>query len=1400
MSVNIDNDNYKFSIIMAVYNTQVYIKQAIDSIIAQSIGFKENVQLIIVDDGSQDKSLEIANNYHERYPENIIVIHQEHKGVSSARNNGLQYATGEYVNFLDSDDYLSELVLEKVYAHYEKYPNKFDLISIPMYYFGKKNGSHELNYKYTKDGITNLIKRPNSPQLSLSSSFIKRECFSENLFNEDLIVSEDSLFINKLLLKKMRYGMVKNVKYHYRLRHTSNSLHENARFHIDYYIPRLKEYFMEIINYSINVKGEVPKFIQYSMMYELQELFKEETLDVFEDETDDDEFSQLLKDILSYIDDDVILKNRNIKNTFLKTFIYYFKYDEMDSEITDEDVLLKIKDYKIDTLSVHKFWLTQIDIEEDTLLFKGIFKSYFDTSCLSIEAVTKCSGKEYEYHATIEDTENRCYLSQAWQYSLNFKIEIPLDESNEYDINLRVNYHKNGDNTDFDEDNLIYYYLKVDFKNNTKISKINDFFIKDPYILRFKNNQFHIIPYSTEFPFKFSVVMATYNTEKYLSEAIESVINQDIGFEDNVELIIVNDGSTDSSGRIALEYQEKYPENIKVINQENGGQASARNNGIKHSKGRYLNFLDSDDYLGDDVLSKVYQFIVEHEEETDIVAIPQMIFGRLDQPHILNSKFKTTRVIDLVKEPNNPQLASNSAFFKRELFYSFEFPTNVIFSEDAILVNKILLEKKTLGVISDAIYYYRKREDFTSTIDIVGEKKEYYTDKLKYYFMELIDYAKFKENNVPRFLQYMLIYDLQWVIEQSDLSILDSKLELNEFWYYLDKIMSYMDASVISNNKYIKSILRKNFLLYLKWKDLHHEIVNNTDTEDVQVKIRNRRVDTLSRHNFWMDIISIEENMLKLSGLFSSYFNSDYISVQAVKEDDSVKVYTAKFVKYTSRENVSFLGIDLQYKYCFDLDIPLNDCENSNVSLRVNYHKDGNNENFDDDNLISHYLTTNFSNHAKMSITSNYKVSEDYIVAFNDNVFNISKYSYKSLISNEFSVLGSILSDKNYGYVYALFTRFTYLCLYPFIRRMKRNKKIYLFMDRVVTADDNAMHLFNYAMKQKDNNKKYFVLSGDSINYKQVSKMGPVLKFNSFKHRLIYLFADKIISTHPYENVLNPFYSTVNDERELYVGLVNSKIYFIQHGVTQNNISDWMRKYDKNLSLIVTVNDQEKESFYTEGYGFDKSIIQTLGFPRYDSLENKQCKQILIIPTWRKYLRNSKNIFMNSDYFNNLNNLLNNEKFISYARDNGYSIVFKAHPELEKVIDETVSDEKYIDLLDMDSYIKLSTDDSYQDLFKNSSLMITDYSSVFFDFAYQEKPVIYYQPSDIFHYESSYFDYDTMGFGEVVEDEDCLVELIGEYVDSDCVMKDEFKERVDRFFKFNDKNNCKRVYDWINVH
>ena len=128
---------------------------------------------------------------------------------------------------------------------------------------------------------------------------------------------------------------------------------------------------------------------------------------------------------------------------------------------------------------------------------------------------------------------------------------------------------------------------------------------------------------------KFSVLIPVYNTEKYLEECLQSVINQTY---QNFEIIIVDDGSTDSSGKICDRYQRDYPDRIKVIHNENQGQLASRCIASQHAKGQYCIFMDSDDLLIDIALETIY-INLEKFSFPDML-VYSFVYEKVNEPHV----------------------------------------------------------------------------------------------------------------------------------------------------------------------------------------------------------------------------------------------------------------------------------------------------------------------------------------------------------------------------------------------------------------------------------------------------------------------------------------------------------------------------------------------------------------------------------------------------------------------------------------------------------------------------------------------------------------------------------------------------------------------------------------------
>ena len=107
-------DNFKFSIIISAYNSELEISKCITSIIKQTLNFRDNVEIILINEGSKDNTDSICRDFALKFPENINYISKKYEGKGDSRNLGIKYAKGEYIHFLEGDDYLSKNTLKNI--------------------------------------------------------------------------------------------------------------------------------------------------------------------------------------------------------------------------------------------------------------------------------------------------------------------------------------------------------------------------------------------------------------------------------------------------------------------------------------------------------------------------------------------------------------------------------------------------------------------------------------------------------------------------------------------------------------------------------------------------------------------------------------------------------------------------------------------------------------------------------------------------------------------------------------------------------------------------------------------------------------------------------------------------------------------------------------------------------------------------------------------------------------------------------------------------------------------------------------------------------------------------------------------------------------------------------------
>ena len=366
------------------------------------------------------------------------------------------------------------------------------------------------------------------------------------------------------------------------------------------------------------------------------------------------------------------------------------------------------------------------------------------------------------------------------------------------------------------------------------------------------------------------------------------------------------------------------------------------------------------------------------------------------------------------------------------------------------------------------------------------------------------------------------------------------------------------------------------------------------------------------------------------------------------------------------------------------------------------------------------------------------------------------------------------------------------------LRNKKENSNIWVSFDKLYKGGDNGEYMFHYLDENNTGVKPYYIINEDSDDYKRLSSRHKnILTTNSFECRLKCLLAKAVLATH---STIWGYCGFDANNRKYVSDLLNARLVCIQHGLTVQKIEKYQNRLFDNTQFYCCASKYEVQNILQPSFGYDKDRVVLTGLARFDGLKNRDQKIILITPTWRRDIVNNSiayikkthnNHFKESTYFNIYNSLINDKKLIEKAKEKGYRIIFLLHPAMSaQSVDYDRND--YVEI------VEATSDISYEKILTESSLMVTDYSGVQFDFAYQRKPIVYYHPSKLPpFYEESVYKYETMAFGEICTEHEELVNMVCEYIDNDCRCKDKFIARADDFFAFNDFNSCSRIHGAI---
>lgn len=301
---------------------------------------------------------------------------------------------------------------------------------------------------------------------------------------------------------------------------------------------------------------------------------------------------------------------------------------------------------------------------------------------------------------------------------------------------------------------------------------------------------------------RLSVIIPCYNVENYLNKCVDSVLDNEL---DNIEIILVNDGSKDNTLKIIKEYKKKYKDIIKLVDQENQGLSMARNAGIEVATGEYITFLDSDDYVD----SKMYSSMLEKAEENNfdlVVCGLKMLYPNYEL-NVSHGLSKDCNSKDEVKEVmyNIYPAAWNKIY--KEVIGNLRYKKGVWF-EDFEFLYRLLPYVKSIGIVNEYYYYYLQRE---GSITYVYNSKLYdflyNLDGLVEYYKNNGFYNEYKEELEYTYVRYLFATFIKRLAKMKD---------KKEFKKGVDTVLKAVKDKFpdYKKNKYLKYSKKGIYLKY----------------------------------------------------------------------------------------------------------------------------------------------------------------------------------------------------------------------------------------------------------------------------------------------------------------------------------------------------------------------------------------------------------------------------------------------------------------------------------------------------------------------------------------------------------------------------------------------------------
>lgn len=840
-------------------------------------------------------------------------------------------------------------------------------------------------------------------------------------------------------------------------------------------------------------------------------------------------------------------------------------------------------------------------------------------------------------------------------------------------------------------------------------------------------------------PKTFAIVTAVYNVARYLPDFIASIEAQDFDLS-LVEVVAVDDGSSDESLLVLQEWAARRPELVTVLSQPNAGQGSARNRGVQHVSATWVTYTDPDDMIEPDYLSKVAQFIERHPD-VPMVATNRIVWNESSgetRKHPLAAMFKRgDQLVDLNRYPDYFHGSAPAAFLRtqvirdHDLRYDERVQPN--FEDGHFCVRYLFLTRAEIGFVGTARYVYRKRADQSSTLQRSLEDARKFTDVPRHGYLDVLTTARQVYGRVPEWLQTFIVYELSFYftaeMAQSASQTAATGDVARQFLATAREIRSLLDDHVIENFavRRLPSLL-SSYLLH-----------------------------GLAGRNWTSDHVVLDDYDQRLQLVRATY---RYVGARPaeifLRRGTPVAPTASKTRNVTLFEEVAVVERIAWLRADGTFEVRLN-----GVPLRLTSEWPGT-------------PVTRLRPTALRELAGRGEVSE---------------------------LQGSAPASKDSGAsrarrAAALLTRS------PLTRA--RYKEAWVLMDRVHDADDSGERLFRYLRDNRPTINAWFVLEKGVPDWDRLAADGygsRLIAYGGGAWRSVLMNAKHLISSHIDKPVHNP---------PGMAGLPHDWTFtFLQHGVIKDDLSNWLNS--KRLDLFVTSTPAEHASIVEDGspYVFTDHEVKLTGLPRFDrqralgeEIAPDARDLLLVAPTWRHWLtgplepgsqrRAARSDFLETQYAQQWLGLLRSPRLAQLCRDERLTLGFLPHPNLQSILET----------LQLPTHVKALTfhGQDVQRLFARSALMVTDYSSMVFNAAYIERPVVYFQFDQERMFGGShvgragYFSYERDGFGPVVNSVDAAVEAtVDALAAGRRAPADEYLARINATFPLRDGRCCERV-------